>query len=269
VSLSFTILGCGSSGGVPRIIGDWGTCDPNEPKNRRLRCSLLVESKSENGITRVLIDTSPDMREQMLRAKADTLDAVWYTHEHADHTHGIDEVRGYYLKQRKRIPMWADAPTMAMLTTRFAYCFIQPHGSEYPPIIEPMEIRRGQEIRTHGAGGEIAGMPFEVRHGNIDALGFRFGNVAYTPDVNAIPDSALPYLEGLDLWIVDALRRSPHPSHFSLPETLEWIKRLKPKRAILTNLHNDMDHATLCKELPEGIVPAYDGMKVECNDANA
>jgi phosphoribosyl 1,2-cyclic phosphate phosphodiesterase len=263
MSLSFTILGCGSSGGVPRIGGDWGTCDPKELKNQRLRCSLLVESTSEKGITRVLIDTSPDMRAQMLRASTDRLDAVWYTHEHADHTHGIDELRGFFLRQRQRISVYADAATLGMLTTRFAYCFVQPAGSDYPPILDPREIRHGTEMRTHGPGGSIEGYPFAVQHGNIDALGFRFGNVAYTPDVNAIPDSALPFLEGLDVWIVDALRRSPHPSHFSLPETLAWIERLKPKKAILTNMHNDMDYQTLLAELPQGVVPSFDGLKID------
>jgi phosphoribosyl 1,2-cyclic phosphate phosphodiesterase len=263
MSLSFTILGCGSSGGVPRIGGDWGTCDPKEPKNQRLRCSLLVENTSALGVTRVLIDTSPDMRAQMLRAGADRLDAVWYTHEHADHTHGIDELRGYFLRQRQRIKVFADAPTLGMLTTRFAYCFVQPAGSDYPPILDPMEIRLGTELSSHGPGGSIMGKPFEVQHGNINALGFRFGNVAYTPDVNAIPDSALPYLEDLDVWIIDALRRNPHPSHFSLTETLEWIVRMKPKKAILTNMHNDMDYRTLLTELPQGVVPAYDGLTID------
>jgi phosphoribosyl 1,2-cyclic phosphate phosphodiesterase len=263
MSLSFTILGCGSSGGVPRIGGDWGLCDPKEQKNQRLRCSLLVESTSPQGVTRVLVDTSPDMRAQMLRADADRLDAVWYTHEHADHTHGIDELRGYFLRQRQRIKVFADAPTLNMLTTRFAYCFVQPAGSDYPPILDPMEIRLGTELSTHGPGGSIMGKPFEVQHGNINALGFRFGNVAYTPDVNAIPDSALPYLEGLDVWIIDALRRSPHPSHLSLSESLEWIARMQPKKAILTNMHNDMDYQTLLTELPQGVVPANDGLKID------
>jgi phosphoribosyl 1,2-cyclic phosphate phosphodiesterase len=263
MSLSFTILGCGSSGGVPRIGGDWGTCDPKEPKNRRLRCSLLVESRSAKGVTRVLIDTSPDMREQMLQAQSDTIDAVWYTHEHADHTHGIDELRGYFLRQRQRMKVYADAQTLGMLTTRFAYCFVQPAGSDYPPILDPLEIRLGTELTTHGQGGSITGQPFALQHGNIDALGFRIGNVAYTPDLNAIPDNTLPLLEGLDLWIVDALRRSPHPSHFSLAETLIWIEKLKPKKAILTNMHNDMDYQTLLAELPQGVVPAFDGLKID------
>jgi phosphoribosyl 1,2-cyclic phosphate phosphodiesterase len=258
-----TILGCGSSAGVPRIGGDWGVCDPANPKNRRRRCSLLVERTETTGTTRVLIDTSPDMREQMLSAQVPALDGVWYTHEHADHTHGIDELRTFFLLQRKRIPVWADQPTAAMLKARFAYCFQSPAGSEYPPIVLHNEISPAREIRTDGAGGAIEAVPFVVHHGNIDALGFKIGNVAYTPDLNDIPDASLPYLEGLDLWIVDALRRTPHPSHLSLPETLVWIERMKPKHAILTNMHIDLDYETLCNELPSHITPAFDGMQLD------
>jgi phosphoribosyl 1,2-cyclic phosphate phosphodiesterase len=262
-----TILGCGSSAGVPRIGGDWGACDASNSKNRRRRCSVLVERRSEAGSTRVLIDTSPDMREQMLSAQVPALDGVWYTHEHADHTHGIDELRAFFLLQRKRIPVWADAPTAAMLKSRFAYCFHSPAGSEYPPIVLHHEISPELEIETHGAGGTIQAMPFVVHHGNIDALGFRIGNVAYTPDLNDIPDRSLPHLKGLDVWIVDALRRKPHPSHFSLLETLAWIERMKPKRAILTNLHVDLDYETLCNELPNHITPAFDGMQLDIRNA--
>lgn len=263
MSVKFTILGCGSSAGVPRIGGDWGACDKSNPKNRRRRCSVLVEQTGPSGTTRVLIDTSPDMREQMLGAEVQSLDGVWYTHEHADHTHGIDELRAFYLLQRKRILVWADHATAAMLMTRFAYCFASPAGSEYPPIIDHNLIEPGTIVVTTGAGGAISGLPFTVNHGNITALGFRFGDVAYTPDLNGIPDRSLSALQGLDLWIVDALRRTPHPSHFSLPETLEWIARIKPKRAIITNLHVDLDYETLCKELPPHIRPAYDGLVVE------
>jgi phosphoribosyl 1,2-cyclic phosphate phosphodiesterase len=260
MSLSFTILGCGSSGGVPRIGGDWGQCDPHNPKNRRRRCSILVERTANTGTTRVLVDTSPDMREQMLSANVGSVDSVWYTHEHADHTHGIDELRAFYLRHRKRVPIWADAPTSNMLNTRFAYCFAKPAGSQYPPIAEQLLIEPGRIIETHGAGGAIIGLPFPVQHGEIDALGFRFGNVAYTPDVNNVPEPSIPALKHLDLWVVDALKRTPHPSHFSLAETLVWIERLKPKRAVLTNMHVDMDYDALCKELPEHVRPAFDGM---------
>jgi phosphoribosyl 1,2-cyclic phosphate phosphodiesterase len=255
-----TILGCGSSGGVPRVGGDWGACDPANSRNRRRRCSLLLEAGQGDAKTTVLIDTSPDMREQMLSADAKRLDGVWYTHEHADHTHGIDELRGYFLSQKQRIPVWADAATASMLQTRFAYCVTRAPGSDYPPILDLKPIHPLREIETVGA---ICGLPFEVRHGSINALGFRVGGLAYTPDVSDIPPESIDALTGLDVWIVDALRPKPHPSHFSLPETLQWIERLKPKRAILTNMHIDLDYATLKAELPANVEPAFDGMTIE------
>ncbi len=262
MTMTMTILGCGSSGGVPRVGGDWGTCDSANPKNRRRRCSVLIERKGPEGTTRVLIDTAPDLREQMLAANVGEIDGVWYTHEHADHTHGIDELRGFFLRQRRRVPVWAGAPTMAMLKTRFAYCFQSPAGSEYPPILIGHVIEAGIPAETNGAGGTISAMPFHVHHGNIDALGFRIGNAAYTPDLNGIPDASIPQLENLDLWVVDALKRTPHPSHFCLDETLAEIHRFKPKHAILTNMHIDMDYATLQRELPAAIEPAFDGLKL-------
>jgi phosphoribosyl 1,2-cyclic phosphate phosphodiesterase len=252
VSLRATILGCGSSGGVPRVGGDWGACDPANPKNRRRRCSILLEQMSIGGTTSVVIDTSPDMREQMLSADVQRLDGVWYTHEHADHTHGIDELRSYFLRQRRRIPVWAEPQTAGMLMTRFAYCVAQAPGSDYPPILDLRNIVPGQMITTDGAGGNVSGLPFTVQHGNIHALGFRFGNVAYTPDLNGIPDSSLEALSNLDVWIVDALRPQPH-----------WIARLKPRRAVLTNMHIDLDYAILKAQLPAHIEPAFDGMVIE------
>ncbi len=263
MSLRATILGCGSSGGVPRVGGDWGVCDPSNPKNRRRRCSVLLQQSEAGSQTNILIDTSPDMREQMLSADVKHIDGVWYTHEHADHTHGIDELRGYFLNQRKRIPVWADSATGSMLMTRFAYCVVQAPGSDYPPILDLNNIVLGRALQSGGAGGEITGMPFELKHGNIRALGFRVGGLAYTPDVSDIPDKSLDALTGLDTWIVDALRPKPHPSHFSLAETLSWIERLKPKRAILTNMHLDLDYATLKAELPAHVEPAFDGMTID------
>lgn len=260
MSLRATILGCGSSGGVPRVGGDWGVCDPSNPKNRRRRCSLLLQQGQGDALTNVLIDTSPDMREQMLSADVDHLDAVWYTHEHADHTHGIDELRGYFLRQRKRIPVWADTTTAGMLMTRFAYCVVQAPSSDYPPILELQSIVAQRDVMAGGSGGQISATPFYVQHGNIQALGFRIGNLAYTPDLNDIPEQSLAALSGLDVWIVDALRPKPHPSHFSLSETLGWIERLKPKHAVLTNMHVDLDYATLRAELPANVEPAFDGM---------
>jgi phosphoribosyl 1,2-cyclic phosphate phosphodiesterase len=263
MSYALTILGCGSSGGVPRIGNDWGACDPKNDKNCRRRCSLLLERKAEAGMTRVVIDTSPDLREQMLAANVGAIDAVWYTHEHADHTHGIDELRGFFLRQKQRIPVWADDATLNLLKSRFAYCFRSPPGSEYPPILGENRIIPGNEIIVSGEGGPIAALPFRLFHGGIDAMGYRFCNVAYTPDLNGIPAGSMKALEGLDIWIVDALRRTPHSSHFHLEQTLRWIERLKPQRAILTNMHNDMDYASLLKELPAGVEPAYDGLRIE------
>jgi phosphoribosyl 1,2-cyclic phosphate phosphodiesterase len=257
---SLTILGSGSSGGVPRIGNVWGLCDPDEPRNRRRRCSVLLRVAGEAGETRVLIDTSPDLRDQMLSTGTDMLDAVLYTHEHADHTHGIDELRAFHIRQRHLIPVWADEKTANLLVSRFGYCFVTAPGTEYPPILALNRIVPGETVRIAGKGGEIAALPFVVAHGSITALGFRIGDIAYTPDVNGIPDDSLTALSDLDLWIVDALRPVPHPSHFSLPETLSWIERLKPKRAVLTNMHIDLDYGTLKAKLPPYIEPAYDGM---------
>jgi phosphoribosyl 1,2-cyclic phosphate phosphodiesterase len=259
MGLVATILGCGSSGGVPRVGGDWGVCDPANPKNRRKRCSLLLQ----HGETNVLIDTSPDMREQMLSTNVKHLDAVWYTHEHADHTHGIDELRGYFLRQRQRIPVYADHTTSNMLMTRFAYCVAQAPGSDYPPILELNQITTGKTISSTGAGGPISALPFEVQHGNIKALGFRINDLVYTPDINVIDEHNIQYFENLKVWIVDALRPTSHNSHFSLPETLAWIERLKPARAIITNMHVDLDYAILQRELPSRVEPAFDGMTIE------
>lgn len=266
MTLIMTILGCGSSGGVPRVGNDWGKCDPANPKNRRRRCSVLLEKTSAQGTTRVLIDTSPDLREQMLGTATTHLDAVWFTHEHADHTHGIDELRAFYLMQRSRIPVYADEATAAILRKRFSYCFEQPPGSDYPAILSLERLTPGQALETLGAGGSIIGLPFMVHHGNINANGFRIGNAAYVPDLNGIPDESLDALSGLNLLVIDALRRTHHPSHFSLPETLDWIKRLGPKRAVITNMHIDLDYDTLHNELPDHIVPAYDGMKLDLNN---
>ena len=258
--LQFRILGCGSSGGVPRLGGLWGDCDPSNPKNTRTRCSLLVTRMRGDQVTRVLIDTSPDMRAQLLAAEVGALDAVVYTHGHADHVHGIDDLRMIVFNMRERLQVWADGDTSNDLLGRFGYAFVQPKGSSYPPICELNAI--DGDITISGAGGDIVLRPFEVAHGSIDALGFRIGNVAYLPDVSDIPDAAWPVLEGLDLWIVDALRRDPHPTHAHLAKTLEWIARVAPKKAILTNMHIDLDYATVAAETPDHIDPAYDGLTV-------
>ncbi len=259
-SLRFTILGCGSSGGVPRLGGDWGDCDPANPKNRRRRCSLLVERLTTDGTTRVLIDTSPDMRDQLLDADVGTLDGVIYTHSHADHTHGIDDLRQIVFNIRRRLPVWADAPTRAALMDRFGYAFQQPEGSPYPPILDLHDL--DGPVTVTGDGGPITFTPFTADHGSMEALGFRIGPLAYLPDAVDIPPASWPLLQGLDCWVVDALRRKPHPTHAHLALTLDWIARAKPTRAVLTNMHNDLDHATLTAELPAHIQPAHDGMTI-------
>jgi phosphoribosyl 1,2-cyclic phosphate phosphodiesterase len=261
--LTITILGCGSSGGVPRIgSGGWGACDPKNPRNRRLRCSILVERGAADAKTQVLVDTSPDLREQLLRTGVQRLDGILMTHPHADHTHGIDDVRPLVISMRRRITMWMDDATSKDVRTKFGYIFETPPGSSYPPLLNEQRIVHGEPVRVDGPGGLIEALPFRLSHGEIDALGLRFGDIAYTPDLNGIPDESLSFLQGLDLWIVDALRYTPHPSHFSVVETLDWIARLKPKRAIITNMHSDLDYGRLAKEIPAGIVPAYDGMRI-------
>ena len=263
MTFRFTILGCGSSMGVPRPALGWGACDPTNPKNRRRRCSLLVERRGRGGVTRVLVDTSPDLREQLLDANVDWLDAVLYTHEHADHTHGIDDLRGLFLKARRRLDVYADDPTSRMLMTRFSYCFVQPPGSDYPPIATMHGIKPGVPLTIDGKGGPIPVLPFCQDHGDIAALGFRFGDVAYSADLHDLPEASLPAVTGLAVWIVDALRYRPHPSHFSVADALSWIARMKPKRAILTNMHTDLDYEVLRLSLPPNVEPAYDGMRVE------
>ncbi|MDB6453674.1 MBL fold metallo-hydrolase [Falsirhodobacter sp. 20TX0035] len=259
--IRLTILGCGSSGGVPRLGGHWGACDPSNPNNRRRRCSLLVERFGDGGVTRALIDTTPDMRDQLLDAGVGELDAVVYTHPHADHVHGIDDLRQIAFNIGTRLPVWADAATQEALLSRFAYAFVQPAGSSYPPICDLNSITGAFAVT--GAGGPIPFQPFTAHHGTIDALGFRIGNAAYLPDAVAIPESSWPVLDGLDLFIVDALRPKPHPSHAHLALTLEWIARAAPARAVLTNMHIDMDYDTLCRDLPDGIIPAHDGMRID------
>ena len=262
MTLTLTILGCGSSAGVPRPALGWGKCDPNNPKNRRRRCSLLVEETNGQGTTRIVIDTSPDLREQLIDAKVDHIDAVFLTHEHADQTHGIDDLRSVVLHQRRRIPVYLNQSTAKDIIHRFSYCFISPAGSEYPPILIQQAIEGGESRSIDGKGGTTTLSAFNVQHGNIPALGYRIGNAAYTPDLSDIPRESWPSLENLDLWIVDGLRYAGHPSHFSVNDALAWINRFKPKCAVITNMHSDLDYEVLRQTLPSGVVPAYDGMKL-------
>ncbi len=264
MTLRLTILGCGSSAGVPRVGVGWGACDPSNPRNRRRRCSILLERTDAAGATTsVLVDTTPDLRDQLLGVDIRRLDAVLYTHEHADHIHGIDDLRPLVILMRRRIPVYADRVTSEVLQMRFGYCFQSPAGSSYPPILEMRHLQPNVTTIVQGPGGPVEALPFRMIHGDIDALGFRFGRIAYAPDVSEMPEESFSHLEGLDVLILDALRYTPHPTHLSVSEALAIIDRVKPKRAILTNLHTDLDYETLRRELPPQIEPAYDGLEIE------
>jgi phosphoribosyl 1,2-cyclic phosphate phosphodiesterase len=262
MTLTLTILGCGSSAGVPRPALGWGACDPKNPKNRRRRCSLLAERSGEHGVTRILIDTSPDLREQLIDADVDHLDAVFLTHEHADQTHGIDDLRSVVLHQRRRIPLYLNQSTAGDVMRRFSYCFVPPPGSDYPPILDGHAIEAGDSRTIEGKGGSVSLSAFIVQHGKIPALGYRIADAAYTPDVNDIPGESLRFLENLDLWIIDGLRYLTHASHFSINDALSWIERFKPRRAVITNMHSDLDYEVLRRSLPPSVVPAFDGMRL-------
>ena len=262
MSLTLRILGCGSSAGVPLPPLGWGACDPKNPRNRRRRCSLMAERREGQGTTRVVIDTSPDLREQLIDAHVDHIDAVFLTHEHADQTHGIDDLRAVMIHHRRRIPVYLNQSTANEVVQRFSYCFVSPPGSDYPPILTQQAIEGGESRTIEGKGGAVTLSAFNVQHGNIPALGYRIGNAAYTPDLHDIPPASWSALEDLDLWIVDGLRYAGHPSHFSVNDALSWIERFKPKRAVITNMHSDLDYEVLRKSLPEGVIPAYDGMKL-------
>lgn len=253
------ILGCGSSGGVPRLGEggpNWGDCDPENPKNRRTRCSILVTQ----GQSRVLVDTSPDLREQLLAARIGRLDGVLITHDHADQTHGIDDLRVLVLQQQGRmLDLWTDKTALDSLRHKFGYIFESQRGSGYPPIVAAHEL---PEPFSAFHIGDVQVLPFGVGHGRIRSLGYRFGPVAYTPDCDALDDAAFAALEGVECWIVDALRKTPHPSHAHLARTLEWVARVRPGRAVLTNMHIDMDYDALMRELPPGVEPGYDGMTI-------
>lgn len=255
--MKVTLLGSGTSSGVPRIGGDgadWGLCDPDEPKNRRRRVSLLVE----HGDHVVLIDTSPDLRMQLIDAGVGRLDAVLYTHDHADHAHGIDDLRQVFHNMRRPIACYASPATWAVLANRFSYVFTGAEG--YPATCVAHDM---PDILVVGG---MTVTPFRQDHGPIDSLGFRIEAdgcaIAYSTDIKILPEESVAAVEDLDLWVVDALRRAPHPTHTHLDQTLGWVARVAPKRAILTHMDNSMDYAALCNELPAGIEPGFDGQVV-------
>ncbi|MEQ9488423.1 MAG: MBL fold metallo-hydrolase [Alphaproteobacteria bacterium] len=259
MSLELVILGCGSSAGVPRVAGDWGDCDPDEPKNRRSRAGLLVRAA---GLT-IVIDTPPELRLQLNDANVQRVDRVFFTHAHADQTHGIDELRGFYLHQREKIHCHADPVTLKTLRDRFDYCFTEIAG--YPPILVGHEMT-GPVTLEGPSGDTVRIVPLKVVHGAINAYGYRIEckgkAAAYLPDVSDIPEPEWVKMAGLDCLIQDALRYKSHPSHTNVDTALAWIERCRPGRAVLTNMHIDLDYRTLAAALPEGVEPAYDGMVI-------
>ncbi|MEO1656855.1 MAG: MBL fold metallo-hydrolase [Pseudomonadota bacterium] len=274
MKLRAIILGCGSSGGVPRIggpggRGDWGKCDPNEPKNLRTRCSIAVQRADENGsfegrLTTVLIDTSPDMRLQLINNGIENLDAVVITHDHADQTHGIDDLRVVAIKNMARVKVYLGDDTSPNLIPRFRYCFEQAPGSPYPAVLDRYEMPApGETFEIDGPTGPIPVTPFIQDHGSVQSLGFRCGSIAYSADINDLPAESWPIVEGVDTWIIDALQYRPHGSHLHLEKSLEYIERAGCRRGVLTNLHVVMDYQAVQDETPSHVEPAYDGMIVE------
>jgi len=266
--LRVVILGCGSSGGVPRVDGDWGACDPDNPKNRRSRCSLLVERAPDlkalhaGAVTRLLIDTSPDLRQQLLDNQVRQLDGVAYTHTHADQAHGIDDVRALVYRRRALLDAVMSAETFQRLQARFDYIFETPAGSGYPPLMQARCVEPGQTFDIQGAGGALSVSLFDVEHGSEPCSGIKIGPVVYTPDVNGLDDTARAAIQGAGLWVADALRETPHPSHAHLDQTLSWMSALKPGQGVLTNLHVDLDYQTLTNQLPDGVRAAYDRLSL-------
>ena len=260
--MEVTILGCGSSGGVPRADGNWGVCDPNDPRNRRTRCSLLVRRKGEGAETTVVVDTAPDFRLQAVAAGIERVDAVLYTHDHADQAHGIDDLRVFAGRMMRRTPCYMSAADHASLTRRFAYIF---NGAmDYPAICDAHLLPpHGTPWRVDGPSAELPIITFPQVHGPIMSVGYRFGGVAYSSDVSDLKPEAFEALHDLDLWIVDALRWKPHPTHANVETALRWIEQVKPRRAVLTNLHVDLDYAELARQLPPGVEPAFDGWRGE------
>jgi len=260
--LKITVLGCGSSPGTPRVNGDWGQCDPNNSRNARMRASILVERITSDGRTSVVVDTGPDFRAQMLMAGVTELDGVVYTHPHADHIHGIDDLRTFVLTNGEMLPIWADDATLARLRQAFGYCFATPPGSAYPPILQPHMIDHDKAFHVQGQGGALTFEPLYQAHGSIHSLGFRIGDFAYCSDVSKLPEQTMDKMGGLDVLIIDALQYREHPSHLSLAQALSVIQTLKPARAYLTHMHIPMDYDTVAAQTPDNVMPAHDGLEI-------
>lgn len=263
-TLRLTILGCGSSPGTPRINGDWGACAPGEPRNRRRRSAALVQRITPGGTTTIAIDCGPDFREQMLSAAVGRIDAVVVTHPHADHIHGLDDLRPYAQEtESRRIPVYADADTHARMLEAFRYCYETPPGSSYPPIVAHVPIDAGRRFEIDGPGGRIGFMPFRQVHGSIHSLGFRIGPLAYCTDVSDFPDAAIAEIKGAAHIVIDALQHRPHPSHLTVAQALAWLERFGIPAATLTHMHTPLDYATLCRDLPPHVRPAHDGLTLD------
>jgi len=249
----FTILGCGSSLGSPWITGHWGRCNKKNFKNIRSRCSAHIQYKNIS----VCIDTSPDIKEQFTKNKIKNVDGVVYTHEHADQTSGIFELRPFFWKNKKKVPIYGSKRTIKELLNKYTYCFKSRQG--YKPILRSNLINTNFSIKK--GLNRLNFRSFEVQHGMIKTTAYVFNKVAYLSDCNKIPFKYYKYLKKLNYLIIDCLRYSKHPSHFNYDEAIEISKILKPKKTILTNLHVDLDYSTLVKKLPKNIIPAYDGLK--------
>ena len=262
-----TILGCGSSGGVPRIGNIWGACDKNNPKNRRRRCSILIEAgcRDSDKSTNILIDTGCDIREQLLDADIKHIDAVFYTHEHADHTHGIDDLRVLALAKKEKVNVYMAPSCAERIMSSFPYCFNTPEGSNYKPILNAVLINAGEKITINGAGGAVEVESFLQIHGQITTLGYRIGDFAYSCDISQMPKSSYSALVGVKIWVLDALRYDLHPCHLNVEQAVALIEQLNVPKAYLTNLHIDLDYEKLRNELPNHIEPAYDGLQIKCD----
>tara|TARA_Y100000816_G_C26068338_1_gene561615 strand:- start:449 stop:1225 length:777 start_codon:yes stop_codon:yes gene_type:complete len=254
MKIKFVILGCGSSLGIPRIDGYFGKCDPKNKKNYRSRCSVLINTKNTN----ILIDTSPDIKNQLLKYKVQKIDKVFYTHPHGDQTHGINELRVFYLKSKKKIPVYANAHTRKYLNKSFQYCF--KNTKSYPATLNLKKLNRLHYLKDNN-NNTIKLRSIRVKHGLIDSTCYVINDrCAYAPDVNKIFSKDLKYLKNLDYLVIDCLRYKTHPSHFNLEDVLNLVKEIKPKKTILTNLNNEIDYLQIKKKLPKSIIPAYDGL---------
>ncbi len=256
--MKITVLGCGGSHGVPLVGNRWGACDPDNPRNRRRRPSVFVESDGVN----ILIDTGPDLRAQLLDAEIDRIDAVLYTHAHADHTHGIDDIRSIARTGNRRIPAYAEPDVMKSVQDKFSYIF---NGSDVLDSLYPATL----EAHTFDGPFEVEGcrvVPFDQDHGICRSTGFRIGPFAYSTDVVDLDESAFEVLDGVEIWIVDCLRERPHPTHAHLEKTLSWIERVGPRRAIMTHMNHQTDYETFAAKLPDGVEPGFDGMVIEIED---